>query len=204
MNLHGFVSGRLPRSFFWLGLGLAAVVVGGLVAVLWWPSALPMELSAGVPELTVLVTEASEEVYSVPVTLSTPGKWPQPNSVIFFERDSTRAEAKVASGEWVEAHCSFPAERISAGWKGEGSVLAPQGTEAIRLRLRCAGLSWRWRMAGVLSRWWEPFPATVVRWLGPRMGRKPRWREVVVEVAVSKELHREHRGRGTESTEILL
>ena len=164
----------------------AAVVLGGLIALFARPASVPIELSVGSLEPVEMETESGEPVFALPVTISTPGTWPKPNSAVFFEPGSTRAEARLpgASNAWVEAHCTMPADRISAGWAAAGTVLVTQQTEAIRLRLKCTGRSLPWRLAGFISQIGVHIPPKVLARLGPLPGRKPRWREVTVEISI--------------------
>ena len=167
------------------GAILSALGVLALFAVLFvWSREVPLQVTAGLPQKTEMMSEAGAEVFAVPIAISVPGKWPKPNSVVFFEKGTTRAEAKGAqgSGGWTEVHCTFPIDHVSAGWTAEGTVLVPKGTEAVRLRFKCAGRSLPWRVVGVLSGWGVQLSPKLQAKLGPLPGRNPRWKEVIVEV----------------------
>jgi hypothetical protein len=167
-------------------MAAAAIALAALLVVSLWPTTLAMQLTAGRPEKTEMQTENEEEVLAIPVTISVPGKWPEPNSAVFFEPGSAKAEARVvgASNGWIEVHCTLPVDHVSAGWSAEGTVLVPASAEAIRLKLRCTGRTLPWRTAGFLSKWGVQPSPKMERKLGPPAGRKPRWKEVIVEAAI--------------------
>jgi len=184
----GFETRRIGWGSKWLRAIAVLALLAGSIVFLALPSSFPIEIIAGEPEKAEMMIGADGDLFVVPVTLSVPGQWLKPNSAVFFKPRSTRAEARTAgaSNGWVKVHCTLPLDRVSAGWQAQGTVLVGSNAEAIRFRFKCAGLSMKWRFVRFIERRGVNIPRKYYSRLGPLHGSNPSWKEVILEVPISK------------------